>query len=118
MNKKIKHYSDEEKKEIISLYKSGHTIKDIANQTGRSRSAIYSIIYYMKGKNKDRQPKRKDLDKMNRAVESKSNGYLLSDFNEEDMIRYLYSKGYRIKDNRLVKEVLVDEVVDVDEILK
>ena len=48
-----KSYSEEQKKEIISLYRSGETLSNICQNTGISKSTLYSWL------NADNTPKRK-----------------------------------------------------------
>lgn len=125
-------YTTSEIKNIFDLhFNQKESVKDIAIATDRTEKAIYSVIK----RYKDLMP---DKDYKQGIVTTKSNEELIAklidrdneniinnDMKQEEpkpaqltpreMIKHLYSLGYRIKNNELV--VLVEQKVNIKDII-
>lgn len=131
-----KPYTTSEIKNILDLfYNQKESVKDIAIATDRTEKAIFSAIARYKHMatsvvsepNMSKKAKelvdnllKKDSETESRAEEVAPvkveplvrNNYIMA---PRDMIKYLYSLGYRIKNNELV--VLVEQKVNLKDII-
>lgn len=124
-------YSEDELKTILHLYyNKNNTLKQVAAATGRSVKAIQNTVH----RNKDMVPDKNYVIPILTSVENKGKiESLLArssspveqkpaveqpkqvQLSPREMIKHLYSLGYRIKNNELV--VLVEQKVNIKDII-
>ena len=107
-------YTKEELEQMLMLREQGATWKELSEIYGRTPHGIEQRLYTYKKERElrggaepakvEEQPKR--LVKMP----------TLADFSPRDMIKHLYSLGYRIENNQLV--VVQRKVVNIQDVLK
>jgi hypothetical protein len=127
-----KPYSDDELKTILHLYYNENKLaKDVARVVGRSYKAVQNVVK----RYKSMVPEKNYVSKMTIAVDAKkpavevvqveepvtvvkpSSKYVTvhTEMSPREMIKHLYSLGYRIKNNELV--VLVEQKVNIKDII-
>lgn len=124
-------YSEDELKTILHLYyNKNKTLKQVAAATGRSVKAIQNTVH----RNKDMVPDKNYVIPVLTSVDNKekiesiiarSNSPVEQkpvveqpkqmQLSPREMIKHLYSLGYRIKNNELV--VLVEQKVNIKDII-
>lgn len=103
-----KPYTTTEVAEILQLYDAGKTPAEIGEKMGRTRSAIYQMIYNMrKGNNPVPTPPHSE-----NAPAPKPT----STMTPREMIKALYDMGYRIENNQLV--CYVKQVVKIKDVIQ
>ena len=112
-----KDYTTTELAEIKGYLKDGCSYDEIAELMGRSRKSIENTIQrkgWTKGRFNDdpaESPTQKQAIIEQVPVKEKT----LKDFPAREMIKYLYSLGYRIEDNKLV--CYVKQAVNIKDII-
>lgn len=120
-------YSVDELKTILHLYyNKNKTIKQVATATGRSMKAIQNVVHRNKSMVPDKNyvipiPTKEEIvdlfEKSSSPVEKKPavEQPKQIQLSPREMIKHLYSLGYRIKNNELV--VLVEQKVNIKDII-
>ena len=126
--------SDKTAAEILEYYAANFKISEISSITGIKQSTVRMFLNRKGATNWDKPqdkstdtpaaPQEKPVDTSTQKVDEPSGATpvpptvkekTLKDFQSRDMIKYLYSLGYRIKNNSLV--CLVEQPVNVKDII-
>lgn len=112
-----KDYTTTELAEIKSYLRDGCSYDEIAELMGRSKKSIENTVQrqgWTKGRfnNDSVEP---SIQKQVIVEQAPVNEKTLKDFSAREMIKYLYSLGYRIEDNKLV--CYVKQAVNIKDII-
>ena len=109
-----KDYTTTELAEIKGYLKDGCSYDEIAELMGRSKKSIENTVLrqgWTRGRFNDEPSTQKQTIVEQATVKEKT----LKDFPAREMIKYLYSLGYRIEDNKLV--CYVKQAVNIKDII-
>lgn len=96
--KPVRNYTKQEIDEIMSLHEKKVPIDEIALKFGRKAGGLRSLIGRVKRLRKVSNP---DSGKVIIAEGTRIT-HTLEDFTYEEILKYLYKRGFRIEDNKLV----------------